>query len=291
MFSDRFFQSIQTFIRRQKSGGLLVFMLNSQLSASSCVVKSGNEKENKVSTVKESTMMEISNEKSPDFASMKQVSEKKKAFFNFFYSQIKKVNFEILRERNELISIVESKGAGLSEQRKAWVLGRCQKLNRSCDQNDMISVATDLLRNTDIIPPSLALAQAANESSWGTSRFAMEGNNYFGQWCFSKGCGLVPLRRNAGSSHEVRKFDSAFDSVKSYALNINSGKVYAPLRAMRENLRKAEGTFLGHQLAPGLQKYSERGIAYVREIQSMIRSNKLEEFDALFWSELNLPDT
>ena len=65
-----------------------------------------------------------------------------------------------------------------------------------------------LLNRVDVIPPSLALAQGANESAWGTSRFSKEGNNYFGQWCFKLGCGLVPRQRDSGAQHEVAKFDS-----------------------------------------------------------------------------------
>ncbi|MFM9673737.1 glucosaminidase domain-containing protein, partial [Streptomyces galilaeus] len=78
------------------------------------------------------------------------------------------------------------------------------------------------LRRVDIIPKELALMQAANESAWGTSRFARIGLNFFGQWCYSQGCGMIPNRRNSGAAHEVAAFKSVRDAVSSYFKNINT---------------------------------------------------------------------
>ena len=137
----------------------------------------------------------------------------------------------------------------------------------------------ELLLRVDQVPASLALAQAAMESAWGTSRFAVQGNNLFGQWCYQKGCGLVPLRRNAGSTHEVAKFDSVSDAIKSYLKNINTHRAYADLRNDRASLRSAGKPITGHQLAEGLIDYSELREAYVHEIQAVIRINKLSQYD------------
>ena len=117
------------------------------------------------------------------------------------------------------------------------------------------------------------MAQAANESAWGLSRFAQKGNNLFGQWCFKKGCGIVPGQRNAGANHEVRKFASINDSVASYMHNLNTGRAYKDLRKLRATLRSTNAAVDGHTLAKGLIKYSSRGKAYVKEIQSMIKTN------------------
>jgi len=117
----------------------------------------------------------------------------------------------------------------------------------------------------DTIPPSLALAQAANESAWGTSRFARQAHNYYGQWCFEKGCGIVPDRRDANKSHEVAAFDSPRESVARYLHNLNSNS--APVT--------------GIALAAGLGKYSERGADYISELRSMIEFNKLSKYDAI----------
>lgn len=138
---------------------------------------------------------------------------------------------------------------------------------------------TTLLVRVDVVPPSLALAQAANESAWGTSRFARDANNYYGQWCFSKGCGLVPQKRGANQNHEVAKFSTPAHSVRSYMRNLNRHAAYAPLRKMRTEMRAANKTISGEVLANGLKNYSSRGMAYVKEIQAMIRYNKLQQYD------------
>ncbi|MDX8391959.1 MAG: glucosaminidase domain-containing protein [Mariprofundaceae bacterium] len=131
-----------------------------------------------------------------------------------------------------------------------------------------------LLKRVDAVPLELALAQAANESAWGTSRFARLGNNFFGQWCYTKDCGIVPARRNAGASHEVRVFASAGESVRAYIHNLNTTKAYRSLRRLRLHLRRSGQALDARLLAGGLSAYSERGAAYVKSIRTMIRVNQ-----------------
>jgi len=125
-----------------------------------------------------------------------------------------------------------------------------------------------LLSRVDIIPPAMVIAQAAIESGWGTSLFAQEGNNLFGEWCFKKGCGIVPTRRAASATHEVRKFDSIEDSINSYYRNINTNNAYRNLRdllpsyaTVRKHLQEmpwlqvwenivVAGTFISPKCAP-----------------------------------------
>lgn len=133
---------------------------------------------------------------------------------------------------------------------------------------------TRLLRRVDVIPVKLVLAQAANESAWGTSRFAREGNNLFGQWCFTKGCGMVPIRRAEGASHEVALFTTPAASVRAYMLNLNSGGAYEHFRKIRIGLKRMNKPQSAIVLAAGLEKYSERGRDYVRSIRDMIRGNE-----------------
>ena len=128
-------------------------------------------------------------------------------------------------------------------------------------------------RRVQQVPVDLVLMQAANESAWGTSRFAREGNNLFGQWCFTKGCGLVPAGRDSGKSHEVQKFASILNSVQAYMLNINTHRAYRQLRELRQQLLNAGKEVGGVDLAPGLLSYSERRQAYVDELVDMINSN------------------
>ena len=124
-----------------------------------------------------------------------------------------------------------------------------------------------------------ALAQAANESAWGTSRFATKGNNLFGQWCFSKGCGLVPRGRVEGASHEVAKFSSPFRSVRAYIQNLNRHPTYQELRDIRQEDRRGKDPLSGVDMAAGLLGYSERGQEYVDEIRAMIHYNNLTFYD------------
>jgi Bax protein len=130
----------------------------------------------------------------------------------------------------------------------------------------------------NIIPPAMALAQAAKESGWGTSRFASDGNNYFGQWCYKPGCGLIPKARKTGKSHEVAVFNSAKESVQAYMHNINTHQAYDELRAIRAKLQKTGKPLSGLDLLQGLHAYSERGQIYVKELESMIQFNQLEKF-------------
>jgi Bax protein len=136
-----------------------------------------------------------------------------------------------------------------------------------------------LLERVDIIPTSLILAQAANESAWGTSKFARLANNYFGQWCFTLHCGMIPSRRDSNKRHEVRKFLSPGDSVRAYLLNLNTNMHYALLRSIRADLRSKDKPLRGNLLSMGLVSYSERGHDYIQDIQAMISINSLENDD------------
>ncbi|GLS91400.1 glucosaminidase [Psychromonas marina] len=138
-----------------------------------------------------------------------------------------------------------------------------------------------LLSRVDIIPASLALAQAAEESGWATSRFALEGNALFGQWDFS-GNGMKPQQQRAHlGEYGVAQFDSPLDSVEAYMLNLNTNAAYNNLRELRKEMRINERQITGYELAGTLDKYSERGKAYISGLRLMIRYNKLEPVDEM----------
>ncbi len=133
-----------------------------------------------------------------------------------------------------------------------------------------------LLRRLDEIPPALALAQAAIESGWGTSRFALEGNNLFGQWTLAERLGLVPAERPAGRRYAVRAFPNLQASVRAYLRNLNTHRAYRELRAIRARLRAQGRPLEAEALAAGLWRYSQRGLDYVAELQAIIRVNQLQ---------------
>jgi Bax protein len=205
------------------------------------------------------------------------VSEKKANFFAHLQPMIEQANNEVLLQREELLGIQ----ADLPELSKAQTesLVELTKTYRVDIKLNSEQQTLLLVSKINTIPAALILAQAANESAWGTSRFAREGNNFFGQWCFSKGCGIVPNSRNEGADHEVASFDSPLDSVRSYIRNLNSHPAYQGLRDLRDLALSQGEKPSGETLAQGLIAYSERGEEYVKEIQSMIRYNKLSRFD------------
>lgn len=215
----------------------------------------------------------------PDFAGYADVSEKKNAFFSFLYPRIVLANSRILIERQYLETL--SRQDTLSASESAWLARQAERL-RVDEEPGSDEMFRRLRSRLDVIPPSLIMAQAANESAWGTSRFALKGNNLFGQWCFSKGCGVVPQGREEGKSHEVAAFSSPYRSITGYIQNLNRHPAYQQVRDLRRSARDANRFPSGTALAAGLSSYSERGEEYISEIRSMISFNKLGEYDRDF---------
>lgn len=211
----------------------------------------------------------------PDFTQYTQVSEKKQAFFNYLAPAVKLQNEYILMLRQVVQGFRAKQVAGevLSDNQQeelAWLV----KEYRVAKYADIEQTYSELLEKIDIIPLALVLVQSANESAWGTSRFAVQGYNFFGLWCFSKGCGFVPSRRNEGANHEVAKFDDLSDAMYVYMRNLNRHPAYAQLRQIRAQHRKDQKPITAYSLIEGLSKYSERGHEYVDELRHMIRINQ-----------------
>ena len=202
-----------------------------------------------------------------DYSNVKNTAEKKQVFFDALRPIIISQNQLIIEQRERILLAQQNK------KNQDWLQPLAEKYNVSWSNNK--PNWKKLLSHIDTVPTELVMAQAANESAWGLSRFAQKGNNLFGQWCFKKGCGIVPGQRDSGANHEVRKFSSINASVASYMHNLNSGRAYKDLRSLRADLRLSNKSVDGHTLAKGLTKYSSRGKAYVEEIQSMIKTNKL----------------
>jgi Bax protein len=220
----------------------------------------------------------------PDFTTYEDTAEKKAAFFSFLYPRIVLANTRVLLLRENLDALRANES--LSEDEQAWLKNQAERLRVDAEGGSS-AMFSELETRLDIVPPSLVLAQAANESAWGTSRFATKGNNLFGQWCFSKGCGLVPASRNEGASHEVADFQSPYQSIRAYITNLNRHPTYAELRQARTQARDANRFPDGVTLAQGLLGYSERGAEYVKEIRGMIRYNNLAYFDNQYQTLVN----
>lgn len=137
-----------------------------------------------------------------------------------------------------------------------------------------------LLRRVDVVPVSLTLAQAAEESGWGTSRFAQQGNALFGQLTWSaRHSGIVPRNRQEGERHRFRSFDDLFSSVQSYMHNLNTHRAYLDFRRQRASLRKAGQPIDGYKLAAHIERYSERGQDYINAVRGLMRANGLADFE------------
>jgi len=217
----------------------------------------------------------------PDFASMLDVQEKKETFFSFLAPYVEAVNQQILAQRQRLL-VLQSKADSeqpLTRAEMAFLTELRVDYELENERLNTLNLINRLLKRADIIPQSLALAQAANESAWGTSRFAQQGNNFFGQWCYTEGCGIVPSGRVPGASHEVKSFESVLESVRSYIMNLNTFPSYQHLRDIRLELRQEGQVLDGIRLSEGLDSYSERGDEYIFELQSMIYSNNLLKHD------------
>ncbi len=220
----------------------------------------------------------------PNFSRISNSVQRKEAFYNFLLPMIHRANKEIMLERQRLLSMGDILLAfrNLSPAQLEEV-DRLERRYGIRAEGSRIAVRIGtLLARVDVVPASLVVAQAAKESGWGTSRFATEGNNFFGIWCFNRGCGLKPLQRESGLMHEVATFDSVEQGVQYYVRTINTHHAYRELRSIRFEARRQQLSPVGEQLANGLVRYSERGTKYVKEIQSMIRYNKLHRFTRIY---------
>lgn len=214
------------------------------------------------------------------------VREKKELFSATLLPLILLSNEKVIEDRSRLISIKHylDDNASLSESDTSWLYAQRRKYGISKKIAISSTLIDQLLYHCDIIPPSLALAQAAIESGWGTSRFAQTGNAIFGQWVWGENAdGMLPLDRDEGATHKVKKFDHLLDSVQSYVTNINRNRAYKDVRDRRASLRKDGKPITGTYLAEGLIAYSERGQAYIHDVLSLISYN---QFSGLDFSQL-----
>jgi Bax protein len=211
----------------------------------------------------------------PKFADIRDVKEKKKTFFNFLRPAIVKENsrISVLRAQIESINNKLMHEQVLSDEDKSLIaiLAKQYKIKKA---PTIQSKVTQLLSKVDIVPTALVLVQAANESAWGTSRFARIGLNFFGIWCFKEGCGMVPNGRDEGLKHEVAAFLSVEKAVKHYLHNINTNHAYHVFRTIRSQLHEQSQPLTAEILVTGLLPYSERGTDYVIEISEMLRHNQ-----------------
>lgn len=202
------------------------------------------------------------------------VESRKSVFFRSLLPIIVAENQRIRAQRRQLIELFALPFTSWSESNINWVVGLKDgyRVDGSIRER---RTREELIRRIDELPPALVLAQAANESAWGTSRFAKLGNNLFGLWTYDESQGIVPINRGAGEKHAVQVFPDITTAIRAYFLTLNTHSAYAELRHSRSTLRAANLPLDARILAGGLRKYSSRGEAYVTAIRSLIERHRL----------------
>ena len=208
---------------------------------------------------------------------------KKQAFFRIIAPLALAVNEEIQLEREELAKIMSKDLSALSSSEKQW-LGQLAEVYKVSDAGSTISEdqVTELWKRVDMIPLSLVLAQSVEESGWGTSRFAAEGNALFGQWAWGENAMKPKEQRSGMGDYGLARFDSPLESMRAYMRNLNSHTAYQSLRDARAELREQGKTPDGVSLARTLTRYSERGEEYVNTLLGIMQINNLATADEAY---------
>jgi Bax protein len=196
--------------------------------------------------------------------------KRKDMFIKIVLPLIVKENTKIRIDRKRLFTILNKNSN--SDIEKKWLEKKFKQYG--VKQNDLYSLKIRM----DEIPVSLAIAQAAKETGWGTSRFALKGNALFGQWTWS-GEGLKPKNAEEGKDHKVMKFHSLQLSVRAYLRNLNTHSTYKNLRKARTELRNQDKPLDSIILSKYLDKYAETGNQYIEVLQKIIEQNNLKDFD------------
>ena len=205
-----------------------------------------------------------------DLDNLKSVQLKKETFIKIVLPLIVAENEKILDDREKLKLLVEKKFT--SDLEKQWL--RQKLLEYKVKKGNL----DELMHRMDMIPVSIALAQAAKESGWGTSRFALEGNAIFGQWTWD-GQGIAPLKRDGDKNHKILKFPILRASVKAYKNNLNTHKSYFKFREKRKSLRSKNKKITGLALTDTLKNYAQTGSEYTKILNQIITQNRLSDFE------------
>jgi len=206
-----------------------------------------------------------------DLDTIKSVKEKKETFLQILLPLVVAENAKIKEDREYLLKILKENE---SVENRKW-LNKKYKAYKVKNKN-----IDDLIEKIDIIPTSIALAQAAKESGWGTSRFALEGNAIYGQWTWN-GDGIEPLEKTKDQNHKILKFPLLRASVKAYITNLNTHRGYKSFRTKRSELRKQNKKLAGIELIHELDNYAQTGKEYTKILEKIIKQNDLDELESV----------
>ena len=205
-----------------------------------------------------------------DIKTLGDTKKKRELFIKIILPLILDENEKIINDRKKLFKILGKNFNTAGE--RVWLKRRFREYK--IDDQDLAK----LKMRMDIIPVSLAIAQAANESGWGTSRFALEGNALFGQWTWSKK-GISPKNKDPNQSHKILQFQILKASVRAYKNNLNTHNAYQEFREVRAQLRQEGKQIVGLDLSQYIKNYAAIGEKYVAIIEDIIERNSLTDFD------------
>ena len=205
-----------------------------------------------------------------DLKTLGNTKTKRELFIKIILPLILNENEKIDKDRKKLFKIINKNFNTVGE--RVWLKRRFKEYKIEDQDFSKLKI------RMDIIPVSLAIAQAANESGWGTSRFALEGNALFGQWTYSKK-GISPKDSDPNSSHKILQFQILKASVRAYKNNLNTHKAYTEFREARAQLRQDKKIINGLELTKYLKNYAQIGEKYVVILEDIINRNSLTDFD------------
>ncbi len=197
-------------------------------------------------------------------------TERKNLFIQIVLPLVLEENNQIKLDRRKLFAILNRSSNSNSE--KKWLNMKFKQYG--VKNKDLLTLKIRM----DEIPASLAIAQAAKETGWGTSRFALEGNALFGQWTFG-GEGIKPLAADSNKTHKVMKFQILQASVRAYFRNLNTHSSYREFRKFRANARDNNEELNSLILADFLDEYAATGLEYTKILKKIIKQNSLTDFD------------
>lgn len=209
--------------------------------------------------------------------------ESKRYFFEYFYKLIENENIKILNEREFVKKYLSSNLLTINPSSTSFK--KLLELKRKYRIKNIYSL-DKYLRKIDIIPPSMALAQAAVESGWGRSRFIKEANNVFGHWTYNPKIGMMPLHRDEGAKHFIRIFNTVQDSISAYMLNLNRNRAYKLFQDKRYEQRQKGIVPQGMELSQTMLNYSGIGHNYLEILNDVINKNNLINYDKKFYTKI-----
>ena len=206
-----------------------------------------------------------------DLKKIKSTNKRKDTFIKIVMPLILSENEKILEDRKKLFRILGKQSNTMGE--KVWLKRRFKDYDIKGED------IAELKLRMDIVPTSIAIAQAAKESGWGTSRFALEGNAMYGQWTWG-GEGIEPSKKDKEKEHKILKFPKLQSSVAAYMKNLNTHRGYSEFRDKRSKIREKKQEVNGLDLVDYLYNYAQTGSEYVKTLKIIIQQNNLNDFDS-----------